>query len=104
MATDLPGAPAAADVTASDGCTCGVDLPPGHRTLGLPHGIDAGPVLADPPGVRHLARREPDGRWRTLCGELVPQEHRCPTEAELRAAEVWTLRSCGGCHQAYLTS
>ena len=84
------------------GCACGVGRSAAGRTLGLPAGVEAGPVLDDPPGVRHLAKLGVDGRWYTLCGQKVPKDHRCPTEQELRAIEVWTLRSCAGCHQVYL--
>jgi hypothetical protein len=84
------------------GCDCGINRLPDQRTLGLPPGIPAGPVLLDPLGVRHLARRSADGTWRTLCGLAVPADHRCPTDVELRAAGAWTLLSCGGCHHVYL--
>jgi hypothetical protein len=83
------------------GCECGIDRPSNQRALGLPVGIAAGPVLEN--GVRHLAKQGRDGRWRTLCGRLVSKDHRCPSEDQLRAARIWTLRSCGGCHHVYLT-
>lgn len=85
-----------------DGCLCGLDRPRGMAGIGLPSGVDAAPILADPPGTRHLARRGRDGRYRTLCGRLVPCDHRCPTDDELRAAKVWTMLSCGGCHHVWL--
>ncbi|MFL6122892.1 hypothetical protein [Actinophytocola sp.] len=99
---DVPPTAGAA-VRQVTGCGCGIDRPADQRSLGLPPGIPAGPVLANPAGVRHLAKRGQEGQWRTLCGQRVPDDHRCPTDDELRAAGVWTLRSCGGCHHAYLT-
>ena len=85
------------------GCRCGVDRPRERRTIGLPPGVAAAPILADPRGVRHFAARDVNGAWHTLCGLVVPAGHRCPTEDELSAAGVWVLRSCDRCHHVYLT-
>lgn len=71
--------------------------------IGLPSGVDAAPILVEPVGTRHLAKRGRDGRYRTLCGRLVPEDHRCPTDDELRAHNVWTMMSCGDCHHVWLT-
>jgi hypothetical protein len=84
------------------GRRCGVGRSRSLAAVGLPFGVGAGPILADPVGTRHLARQDRDGRYRTLCGRLVPAGHDCPTDDELRAARMWTPRSCGACHRAWL--
>jgi hypothetical protein len=65
-------------------------------------GIDGRPILHDlQPGVRHLAYRRGD-HWYTWCGLDVPDDHECPTEAEMKGPPVWgTPLNCAPCHQTY---
>jgi hypothetical protein len=65
--------------------------------------IDGRPILDDvQPGVRHIAYRV--GRtshYVTYCGLDVPDDHRCPTEAEIHSRPPWTPLNCYECHRIY---
>jgi hypothetical protein len=67
------------------------EIPPGS-------GINGRPILADK--LRHLAVHN-DGKWRTLCGMVVPQDHRCPPYYEIMAKpeEYLTCWRCDGIYR-----
>jgi hypothetical protein len=71
------------------------------RTFPTAPGIDGRPILASPLGVRHLAFRNRHEVFWTYCGRRVPDDHICPTEAELQSQKVWVMLNCEACHRQY---
>jgi hypothetical protein len=63
-----------------------------------PPDVHSRPLFDD--GIRHLARKVEAGIV-TWCGELVDEDHKGPSDKELKLRGVYTPANCHCCHRSY---